>query len=415
MPAPARLLLRFGHMLGVALAGAVLCGQVFAASVTSEHKPSGRVGGMATAFTKAIAFTKLAGWGEDAQSLALAAFRRSCPRIGHGASTTVPGLAVVCAAAQKLPTAPSDAQARRFFETHFEPVAVAAGARHKGLFTGYFEPELNAALQPTRHFRVALLAPPKNLVSLAKFSDRQGLPDTLTHALKVNGRLKMAPTREQIEAGALGHAARPVAWLASAVDAFFLHVQGSGRLRLPDGRQVRVTYAGKNGHPYTSIGKVLVEHGEIDKSQISMQSIRAWMAKNPEKAGSLMAKNRSYIFFNLVANDRPELGPTGQMGVALTPGRSLAVDLAYHAPGLPIWLETTVPGVPGVPGENGGPDQAFAQLLVAQDTGSAIKGPLRGDIFFGTGAQAGQRAGRMQAPGAMYVLRPRPEFERGAQ
>ena len=383
------------------LAGALLVGVVQIASFTAvwAHNPGGRV--MAD---NAAIFSKLSGWDVDAQSEALGVFRRSCPRAGRGRATKMArALRTVCAEAAKLPAVIDDAHARRFFEAHFEPVVIARGKR-AGLFTGYFEPELEAALQPSKDFSVPLRAPPKNLVSLARVANRQGLPGTLTHALKVKGTLKAAPTRAQIEAGALAQSAPPVAWLASPVDAFFLHVQGSGRLRFADGRQMRVTFAGKNGHPYTSIGKVLVDHGEIDKTKVSMQSIRAWMARNGDKASTLMARNRSYIFFNLVDVDNPELGPPGQMGVALTPGRSLAVDLAHHTPGLPVWLDTKVPG------ENGGADQRFARLMVAQDTGSAIKGAQRGDIFFGTGAPAGQRAGRMQAPGVMIVLQPKAKF-----
>lgn len=387
----------FGIALASGIAGGLFVPPMLATGLA--HSPTG------SAMQRVpTTFSAIPGWNDDRQSAALAVFRRSCPRAGRARSKAAQALRTVCAAADQLAPAIGDQQAREFFETHFQPMAIIARGHANGLFTGYFEPELDGALVPSKAFPIALRGAPKNLVSLAKVRDRQGLPATLTHALRVNGRLKIAPTRAQIEAGALGHAAAPVAWVGNAVDAFFLHIQGSGRLRLADGRHMRVTYAGKNGRPYTSIGKVLVETGQLAKARVSMQTIRAWMATNPDKAGALMNKNRSYIFFNLVANSTPGLGPPGQMGVPLTPGRSLAVDLAYHTPGLPVWLDTTVPGEPG---ENGGADRPFRRLMVAQDTGSAIRGAVRGDIFFGTGKAAGQRAGRMQAQGRIIVLQPR--------
>ena len=191
-------------------------------------------------------------------------------------------------------------------------------------------------------------------------------------------------------------------WVDSAVDAFFLHVQGSGRVSMDDGSIVRIGYVARNGHAYKSIGRELIKRGALSRERVSMQSIKTWLRDNSEKAPALMASNPSFIFFRIIDGALKSLdkqqGPIGAQGVPLTPGRSLAVDRAYFPLGIPIWLDTTDPLEPGLP---------LRRLVIAQDTGSAIKGPVRGDLFWGFGAEAATRAGLMKQPGNYFLLLPR--------
>ena len=185
------------------------------------------------------------------------------------------------------------------------------------------------------------------------------------------------------------------------VDAFFLHIQGSGRLFLDNGKILRVGFAAKNGRPYTSIGKALIDQGILARKNVSMQSIRSWLTGNPRKAASIMRKNQSFIFFKPVKNTNPQLGPSGAQGVPLASMRSLAVDKSFHGYGQPVWLETVIPDL------KTGKPTPFNQLMIAQDTGSAIKGPIRGDIYWGSGRVAGDAAGKMQQPGKLFLLLPK--------
>ena len=342
-----------------------------------------------------LPFTTIQGWAADNQADALAAFRRSCSRILS--ATEGDPLVPACRAAADVGEGAD--KARSFFEAYFEPHRVMDGGRSNGLFTGYFEPDIRASRTREDGYEVPLLAPPANLVALNGVADRGAVPSSFSHALMRDGRPQIAPTRSEIEDGALSGQAEVVAWVADPVDAFFLHVQGSGRLRYPDGSSDRVSYAGKNGHPYTSIGRVLVDRGEMTREQVTMQSLRNWMGTDPRRARDLMRENRSYIFFR-IAGGRSDWGPIGQQQVPLTPGRSLAIDLAYHRTGLPIWLDTRAP-------TGDGAMEPFRRLMIAQDTGSAIRGPVRGDIFFGSGDAAGARAGAMREQGSMIVLLPR--------
>lgn len=349
-----------------------------------------------TAALEPLPFSAIQGWAADNQADALAAFRRSCSRI-LGATEGDP-LVPACRAVAEVGEGAD--KARSFFEAYFEPHRVLDGGRPTGLFTGYFEPDIRASRTREVGYEVPLLAPPADLVALGRSRNRGTVPRSFSHALLRNGSLQVAPTRAEIEDGALSGQADVVAWVADPIDAFFLHVQGSGRLRYPDGSSDRVSYAGKNGHPYTSIGRVLVDRGEMTREQVTMQSLRDWMGTDPQRASELMRENRSYIFFR-IAGGRSDEGPIGQQQVPLTPGRSLAIDLAYHRTGLPIWLDTRVP-------TGDGAMEPFRRLMIAQDTGSAIRGPVRGDIFFGSGDAAGVRAGAMREQGAMIVLLPRP-------
>ena len=204
--------------------------------------------------------------------------------------------------------------------------------------------------------------------------------------------------RAAIEAGALGNHAQPILYLASPIDVFFLQIQGSGRVRLRGGQVVRVGFAGRNGRPYVAIGKVLVDRGQLERTNVSMQSIRAWLEQHPAEAAGVMAENRSYVFFRELSGLGADDGPLGALGAPLTPERSMAVDREYIPLGVPVWVDTTDP-------LDGSPLQ---RLMLAQDVGGAIRGPNRGDVFFGWGAEAEARAGRMAQRGRLFVLLPRP-------
>ena len=205
--------------------------------------------------------------------------------------------------------------------------------------------------------------------------------------------------RAAIDAGALAGRELELLWVDDPVDRFFLEIQGSGQVRLPDGETVRVGYADQNGRPYRAIGKDLIESGAIPREQMSMQAIRAWLEANPKQAPAMMAKNPSYVFFTELTELAAASGPLGAQGVPLTPGRSLAVDRKFLPLGAPIWVDTVAPEPRG--------RAPVARLLVAQDTGGAIRGPVRGDVFWGAGPQAEHLAGHMKSPGRLFILLPR--------
>jgi len=348
-------------------------------------------------------FKDLFGWNQDAQGEALAVFQRSCNAIAKTKRRANDGAVLkVCGKALALGGNVSDRAARAFFEDNFELRVIVDGQTEIGLFTGYFEPEFAASPRQTPSYRVPLRRAPEGLASLGGKRRPKGFEAGLTHGLRRNGTWTALPDRRAIEAGALDRLAPAIAWLKSPVDAFFLHIQGSGRLQFPDGTVQRVGFAGKNGYPYTSIGKVLIDRGLMASADVTMQSLRAWLEADPARATELMGQNRSYIFFRSTGDSDPGLGPVGAQGVPLTAGRSLAVDLRIHAPGALLWLDTVVPGA------GGGGQEIFLRLMVAQDTGSAIVGPIRGDIFFGSGEKAGEIAGAMKAQGRLIALVPRP-------
>jgi membrane-bound lytic murein transglycosylase A len=350
-------------------------------------------------FTPA-SFADLPGWAEDRQAEALAALDRSCARIlalpaerslGPQAFGTASDWHEPCRT--RPPPGASDTAARAFVERHFTPVAITDGVIAEGLFTGYYEPLLRGSRVPTGPYRTPLLARPDDLVAVDLSRFRESWRGERIAGRVVDGALQPYETRAQIEAGALAGRAAPLVYVDDPVDAFFLHIQGSGRVRLADGGEVRIGFAAQNGQPYVPVGRVLVDRGALSREAVSMQSIRAWMAANPEGAAELMATNPSYVFFREISGD----GPIGSEGVALTAGRSLAVDRAHIALGTPVWLDATDPLEAS---------RRVRRLMVAQDTGGAIRGVVRGDVFWGTGTEAGERAGRMRSPGRLWLLLP---------
>ncbi len=346
-------------------------------------------------------FRDIAGWQAADHRGALAAFRRSCSEIeatGNGFTRKVAfggSRSDWLALCGKLKSARDP---RAFFEKSFTPLIVRDPARPEGLFTGYFEPEAEGSLKPGGEYTVPLYARPADLLAFdAETAKRLGL----SYGRLVGGKAQAYFTRREIEEGALHGRDLELLWLKDWADAFFMQVQGSGRVRLPDGRRVRLGFAAKTGLPYTGIGGLLVERGVLTRDDMSMQAIRKWMEGNPKAARQLMWENKSFVFFREVALDDPKLGPPGAQKVALTPLHSLAVDRSLWMFGTPVWLDTEAPK-----GESG-KLEPFRSLLVAQDTGTAIKGHARGDVFWGAGEEAALTAGRMKSAGRMIVLLPK--------
>jgi len=355
---------------------------------------------------KPVEFSKLPGWSEDDQSQALPALLRSCARLEkqpadkpvgpEGMAGTVADWLAPCRSAKSLPAGDA-AAARRFFEGEFRPFRVADRNEPQGLFTGYYEPELEGARKQDGTHAVPLYRRPDDLVTVDLGDFRADLKGDSIAGRVIDGKLKPYYTYQEIDAGALKGKDLELVWVADPIDAFFLHIQGSGRIRFADGSTMRVGYEAKNGQPFVAIGRTLLDQGELQKGQVTTQSIKAWLRAHPDRAASIMYMNGSYIFYREIQGD----GPVGAQGVALTPGRSLAVDTKLMPLGAPIWLDTTWPA--DTPEAN----RPLQRLVVAQDTGGAIKGAVRGDIFFGTGEQALDYAGRMKQPGRYYLLLPR--------
>lgn len=350
-------------------------------------------------------FNALPGWQDDRHSETMAAFHRSCARIlrrgadesfgPDGVGGTFGDWHPACRAALDTPEM-NDAQARAFFEHWFRPwQAVAESGREEGLFTGYYEAMLRGSR--TRHgpYQTPLRALPDDLVMVNLVEFRDHLRGERTAGRVVGHYLKPYQTRAEIVAGQLPAGQdKPLVWVDSPVDAFFLHIQGSGIVALDDGGEMRVGYAGQNGHSYYAIGRELVRRGHMDKDSVSMQSIRAWLEANPGQADELMNLNQSYIFFRELTGE----GPLGGEGVALTPLRSLAVDRSKIPYGLPVWVDIASPVEQ---------ERPLRRLMVAQDTGGAIRGPVRGDFFWGAGPDAEHRAGLMRSQGRYWFLLPK--------
>ena len=284
---------------------------------------------------------------------------------------------------------------RELLKSKFNAYQIRYRGNNEGLFTGYYEPTLDGSLKPSREYKTPIYAKPTDLIHV-NLGEWKVSPDR-SHILGrlVGHRLKPYFSRSDISKGALDGEISPILWLKSDIDAFFLHIQGSGRVVLPDGEVYRLGYAGKNGQKYYPIGRYLVEIGAIPKEDISMQSIKKWLNENPGKKEDVMNMNPSYVFFRELKGKE---GPIGAQGVGLTSGRSLAVDRHYSTLGAPVWLSANFTDEEG---------KKLQRLMVAQDTGGAIKGPIRGDVFWGSGKTAERLAGIMKAKGSMYVFYPK--------
>ncbi|MCE4224407.1 murein transglycosylase A [Methylobacterium sp. C25] len=353
-----------------------------------------------------IALTSLPGFEAEDHAAALDTFRLTCnaPRAGLSQLASVHGsmvdLTAACDAARTVPRE----KARAFFESAFtayrvtRPARVIESERRAGFLTGYFEPELAASLVPGPGFTAAALGRPDDLVAVEPGQTPPGLDPSLRFARRTPTGLEPYPDRAAIEDGALGDRARPVLWLRDPVDLFVLQVQGSGRVRLPDGRSLRVRYDGKNGRPYSSVVKTIVTEGHLPLEGLTFARWAGWLRAHPTEARRLMRTNAAYVFFKVEEATDVALGPPGGAGVPLTPGRSLAVDATLWRYGLPFWLDGQLSPDAG---QNG-------RLVVAQDTGSAIVGPARGDLYLGTGDAAGAAAGNLRHAISFVVLLPKP-------
>ena len=352
-------------------------------------------------------YAELPGWDTDDLSQALPALRRSCARllgqpddrpVGPGRlAGTVGDWRRPCITLARSIEGDS-AALRAAFEAEFTPFQVVGAGTSRGLFTGYYEAELRGALRSGGDYRWPLFGLPKDLVSVDLGQFRADLDGERIHGRVLDRRLVPYFDRAEIDGGALAEQGVELLWVDDPVDAFFLHIQGSGRVKLPNGSTIRVGFAGSNGLPFFGIGRALIDEGKVPRDRASMQGIRDWLRGNPQKAAAMMQRNPRYIFFRKIDGE----GPIGAQGVVLTPGRSLAVDPAFLPLGAPIWLDTSWPAS----------DRPLRRLMVAQDTGSAIKGAVRGDFYWGTGEAALAEAGRMRQSGAYYLLLPKAVAER---
>lgn len=332
------------------------------------------------------AFDRLSGWRQDGAAAAVLPFLKSCARFlarpDQAPFDPLPSRAdygrvgdwrAPCQAALQLPVG-DDAAARRFFETWFVPFAIADYGEPQGLFTGYFEIELRGSRRRHGPYQTPLYRrPPAALASRY--------------------------TRAEIEDGALDGRGLAFLWVDDPIAAFFLQIQGSGVVKLDDGKAIRVGYDGQNGKRYVPIGRILLERGVIPRAELTMQRLRDWMKQHPKEGAALRRQDPSYVYFRAIKGD----GPIGAEGVALTAQRSLAVDRRFIPLGVPIWLDAR---------ERFGTRARLRHLFVAQDTGGAIRGPVRGDLFWGTGAAAALDAGTTNAYGRAFVLLPRAVADR---
>ncbi len=355
-------------------------------------------------------FSCLPGWADDDVEAAFAAFRRSAfhssqkpyrsGSLGIGARDLASAFAAACAG----PIPPGSA--RSFFETRFLPARIRTPEGEHGFVTGFYEPVLEASLLRTDRFRVPLLHRPDDLVEVGDRNRPAGVDPALSFGRSTASGIVEYFDRGEIDRGALAERDLALAWVEDPVDAYFVHVQGAARLRIPDGSTMRITYAAKSGHPFTGAGRILAELGELPLAEVTMQSIRAWFKRNPERVNEILWRNRSYIFFREAPVSDPELGPVAAAKVSLTAGRSIAVDRLLHTFGTPFFIDA--------PSLKAFDDRPFQRLMIAQDTGSAIVGAARGDLFAGPGDAAGEIAGVIRHPADFYVLLPRALLERRA-
>lgn len=350
-----------------------------------------------------LAYSGLAHWPDDDHAAAFAAFlvsaRRLLERARDGLEPQSPAalLRVARIAVDGSGQVQSGEAARAFFESHFTPHRVVHAEPH-GLLTGYYEPVIIGSRTRTERFTVPVLRRPPDLVNLVAESERGAKAEGLTHARRSSAGTEPYATREEIERGALAGQGLELVWLEDPVDAFFLHVQGSGLIAFDDGTALRITYDGKNGHPYTSVGRYLIDRGAFPAERMSLDSLKAWLRADRPRGVAAMWQNKSYVFFRELAGEAAG-SALGAMEIPLTANRSLAVDTRYHDLGTPVYVVSAAL-------THAGSADGFHRLMVAQDVGSAIRGPERGDIYFGSGDEAGSRAGTTLHPGNFFVLLP---------
>ncbi|HEY5366418.1 MAG TPA: murein transglycosylase A [Casimicrobiaceae bacterium] len=387
-------------LLAAALAACTTAPPIIAPAPHAPRQPAIAASSLPAIYQPA-SFADLPGWNDDRADLAWPAFEVGCRRLvtlANALSAWQP----VCAIAAAL-TGVDAAQARRFFEEHFSVWKVtAADGNDTGLVTGYYEPLLSGSRTPGAQYATPLYAPPDDLLRVDLASLYPELAGKRVRA-RVDGR-SVVPywTRADIEHGRAPLAGKVLVYVDNAVDAFFLEIQGSGRVRLADGSVIRVNYADQNGQPFRSVARVLIDRGELTADGASMQAIRAWGRAHPDKLPALLDENPSYVFFRVVPPATPGTleamidGPIGSLGVPLTRERSIAVDARAVPLGAPVYLATTRPLS----------DEPLQRLVMAQDTGGAIRGAVRADFFWGFGEDAAREAGRMKQPARMWLLWP---------
>ena len=369
-----------------------------------------------------VEVTALPGWAGDDVSEALPALLRSCDRLlaqpsdrplqpvelggtpadwrplcgalrGLGDAAREEVRAVIEREVVAIPLSRADAG-----DAAGRPGRASGWLQRIGLFTGYFEPHLYGSRRRSDRYNVPLYTHPSDLVMVDLGRFRDDLRGRRVAGRVSSGSLDVYDDRQAIATGSLAGRGLELVWVDDAIDAFFLHIQGSGRIELDDGTVLRVGYAAQNGHPYHAIGRTLVDLGELMLEEVSLQSIDAWLREHPDCADEVMATNDSYVFFREIRGE----GPVGAQGIALTPERSLAVDRQHIPLGVPVWLDAMIPA-----GSPAGPDERRQWLLVAQDTGGAIRGAVRGDVYWGSGERARSIAGRMAHRGRYWALVPR--------
>ncbi|MDJ0955864.1 MAG: MltA domain-containing protein [Arenicellales bacterium] len=339
---------------------------------------------------KPVNWSDLKGWQNDKHAETWTSLLRSCEKLQE-----LPEWKALCQVADSYDN-PTDQQAKMFYEEWFIPYPVyAIGGTRKGLITGYYEPLLFGSLEETERFRFAVYQRPQDLLTI----DLSDVYPELK-GKRVRGRLDGTTVvsyynRATLDSNPELLNGNELVWVDDPVALFFLHVQGSGRVQLPDGTILGIGYADQNGHPYKSIGRELIDMGELDQEDVNLFSIRQWLRDNPGQVKTLFERNPSYVFFT--TRTAPEEGPYGSLNVPLVAERAIAVDRSVIPLGLPVWLETTVPGS----------KEPYRRLVLAQDTGGAIKGHVRADLFWGQGPQAERMAGLMKEEGRLFVLKPK--------
>ena len=353
-----------------------------------------------------VAWGDINGWSEDDHLQAFKAFRASCKAISAQRNPSADSKALgaslrhPCAIAQAAEIS-DGAVARAFFEAQFRPLRISRLGEAEGFVTGYYEPVIDGSRTKTDVYTVPVYRRPSNLFVRGFRADAVGLPNKGQVFRKI-GRRKLVPyyDRAEIEDGAIAGRGLEICWLRNQTDLLFTQIQGSARVRLEDGSTLRINYDAHNGYPYTPVGRILIDRNIIPKDQMSMQRIREWMEQNPEGASELRRQNRSYVFFREVGLSEKDEA-VGAQGVPLTPGRSIAVDKSLHVYGTPFFIEGDLPI------ESERSKTPFHRLMVAQDTGSAIVGPARADLYFGAGEDAGKVSGRLRHNMRFVMLVPK--------
>lgn len=348
-------------------------------------------------------FADLNGWEDDDHLAAFEAFLRSARHaevkhykdggLGVSFNDLKPAFDAALIAAVN-----NGMDAKHFFERCFIPALLKPERGKRGHVTGFYEPVVKASRIKTEDFPVPLYRRPEDLVEIGNSTRPASMDPYFRFARKTASGHEEHPDRGEIERGCLAGRGLEFVWLTDSIESFFIHVQGAARLQFADGTETRVTYSGKSGHPFTGPGRVLIDKREIDPVTVSMQSIRAWLKANPDRVNEILWHNRSFIFFEEGPIGDPGLGPVAAAKVQLTAGRSMAVDRLMHVFGSPFFIDA--------PKVDGGDGRPFRRLMIAQDTGSAITGAARGDLFTGSGFDAGQIAGRINAAADFYLLVP---------